>query len=46
MKNNLEFYSFTKIVIFGLKAVGKKTLINMIQKDVYDNESYSDDCIY
>jgi len=46
MKNDLEFYSFTKVVIFGLKAVGKETLINMMQKDVFENESYSDDYIF
>ena len=30
--NNFEFYSFTKIIIFKLKRIGKETLINMIQK--------------
>jgi len=44
--NNLEFYSFTKIVIFGLEGVGKTTLINMMKKDVFENGAYSDDCIY
>ena len=38
--------NFTKIVIFGLEGVGKTTLINMMQKDVFDNEAYSDECIY
>ena len=46
METDLEFYSFTKIVIFGLKGVGKATLIKMIQKDVFENEAYSDECNY
>ena len=46
MENDLKFYSFKKIVIFGLKGVGKATLINMMQKDVFENKVSSDDCIY
>lgn len=44
--NNLEFYSFTKIVIFGLEGVGKTTLINTMKKNVFENGAFSDDCIY
>ena len=46
MEKDLEFYSFTKIVIFGLKGVGKTTMINMMQKKVFENGAYSDECIY
>ena len=46
MENDVEFYSFSKVVIFGLKGVGKETLINMMKKDVFENKAYSDDCIY
>ena len=46
MENDIKFYSFTKIVIFGLKGVSKETLINMMKKDVFENKAYSDDCIY
>lgn len=35
------FYSYLKVIIMGVKGVGKKTLINSLSDNIKFNESFS-----